>query len=168
MALAENCTGEDIIAAIGAEALRRGVSPLDIVRPLSPDPSKWLSQVAVARRPKPATIARVCAVLAGHLVVPIEPRVRCRAASLRAAVAEETAEVEARRRRAQTTGGGVTNILESRGDRPVLAPVITGQDRRPFAHGRDPCPRCNTRGDIGCRHQRPDPELPEFQGLDPP
>lgn len=43
-------------------------------------------------------------------------------------------------------------------DRPT--PVLRhtpppGADRRPIALTRDPCPRCATRGDIGCRHQQP-------------
>lgn len=42
-------------------------------------------------------------------------------------------------------------------DRPT--PVLQYQpeafDMRPVAPGRDPCRRCNTRGDIGCAHQRP-------------
>lgn len=39
------------------------------------------------------------------------------------------------------------------------APVLTAPeqegDTRPIAPGRDPCPRCETRGDLGCAHFRP-------------
>lgn len=28
-------------------------------------------------------------------------------------------------------------------------------DQRPIAQNREPCGRCGTRGDIGCKHQRP-------------
>ncbi len=37
---------------------------------------------------------------------------------------------------------------------PVLTPsiIVPGQ---PIAASRAPCPRCGTRGDIGCAHQRP-------------
>ena len=43
-------------------------------------------------------------------------------------------------------------------DRPT--PVLRhtpphGTDRRPIALTRDPCPRCATRGDLGCEHQQP-------------
>lgn len=38
---------------------------------------------------------------------------------------------------------------------PVLQFQPEAMDRRPTASGRDPCPRCYIRGDIGCAHQRP-------------
>ena len=43
-------------------------------------------------------------------------------------------------------------------DRPT--PVLRhspppGADLRPIALTRDPCPRCATRGDLGCKHQQP-------------
>lgn len=39
---------------------------------------------------------------------------------------------------------------------PVLAaPVLSDHDLRPFATNREPCRRCQTRGDLGCAHQRP-------------
>lgn len=42
-------------------------------------------------------------------------------------------------------------------DRPT--PVLVYQakecDRRPPAPSRDPCQRCNVRGDLGCEHQAP-------------
>jgi hypothetical protein len=38
---------------------------------------------------------------------------------------------------------------------PVLQYQPEALDVRPVACGRDPCRRCNIRGDIGCAHQRP-------------
>jgi len=38
---------------------------------------------------------------------------------------------------------------------PVLVHAPEGEDRRPAAFGPGPCPRCETRGTIGCAHQRP-------------
>ena len=38
---------------------------------------------------------------------------------------------------------------------PVLRYHPARADTRPAALTRDPCPRCQTRGDIGCAHQRP-------------
>ena len=43
-----------------------------------------------------------------------------------------------------------------------LAPLprrLPENDQRPIAAGREPCPKCAVRGDIGCAHQRPDPAL---------
>ena len=37
---------------------------------------------------------------------------------------------------------------------PVIARRSTGGNL-PIATGRDPCPRCAIRGDIGCEHQQP-------------
>lgn len=44
------------------------------------------------------------------------------------------------------------------------------EDPRPFASGREPCPRCAVRGDIGCAHQRPfvppdRTDLPQLQDV---
>ena len=39
---------------------------------------------------------------------------------------------------------------------PRLAMPSTGpDDPRPIALSREPCPRCSTRGDLGCPHQQP-------------
>lgn len=38
---------------------------------------------------------------------------------------------------------------------PVMHYRPTGPDNRPQAADRAPCTWCNTRGDIGCRHQAP-------------
>lgn len=200
MRLADNCTGEDIVAAIEAEAARRGVKATALVRNLSSDPWRWLAQTGRAKSPRLATIARVRALIDGELVppppannfqstkrrrnfvrrvagpdlpaasastpkpAPLEPS---RPAALRAEVFAETADARYRRWVAQSTGS-VAHPLPV--DRPAevehFAPA--GDDRRPFAAGREPCPRCGARGDLGCRHQRPDPDLIPVQGLDLP
>ena len=38
---------------------------------------------------------------------------------------------------------------------PVLAAPACAADRRPVAMSRGPCPRCGTRGELGCAHQAP-------------
>ena len=37
----------------------------------------------------------------------------------------------------------------------IRQPMMAGSDPRPLAMGRDPCPRCGTRGDQGCIHFQP-------------
>lgn len=39
--------------------------------------------------------------------------------------------------------------------KPLAAPVRGSNDPRPFATSREPCRICATRGDLGCKHQRP-------------
>tara|TARA_B100000678_G_scaffold260890_1_gene242042 strand:- start:6722 stop:6964 length:243 start_codon:yes stop_codon:yes gene_type:complete len=34
-------------------------------------------------------------------------------------------------------------------------PSTGPDDSRPIALSREPCPRCSTRGDLGCPHQQP-------------
>lgn len=38
---------------------------------------------------------------------------------------------------------------------PISDPVRGSNDPRPFATSREPCRICATRGDLGCKHQRP-------------
>jgi hypothetical protein len=79
---------------------------------------------------------------------------RAGSAALLAAVQAEAAERAKRRRSAQCTGT-VANVLDHQGARDRLAFRIEQLlDVRPFASGRDACPRCAVRGDIGCKHQR--------------
>lgn len=70
--LQDGITGRAAIAAIEAEAARRGVSACQLVRSLSPMPSSFLNMVSLAARPKASTIARINAALAGE--APIPPR----------------------------------------------------------------------------------------------
>jgi len=59
-------TGAELFEAIRTEAVARGTTPLDLVRPLTPFPSAWLRQIAAAAQPKPLTIQRVRALIAGR------------------------------------------------------------------------------------------------------
>ncbi len=52
------------------------------------------------------------------------------------------------------TSGGRT-VIELDRPAPVLTFPATPRDRRPVASGREPCPRCATRGDFGCKHFAP-------------
>ncbi|MDE8654806.1 hypothetical protein [Novosphingobium album (ex Liu et al. 2023)] len=75
--------------------------------------------------------------------------------ALRAAIFAESARAEERRRLARSVGT-ITSTLDSLADQAVarFTPASTRDDRQ-FAPDREPCPRCGTRGDIGCRHRRP-------------
>lgn len=73
--------------------------------------------------------------------------------------AAEARNREARLKIASKFGGGNTNVLDPLDPGPVLRFQPKGEDRRRFVAGREPCPRCGTRADIGCRHQRLDPPV---------
>lgn len=63
--------------------------------------------------------------------------------------------IELRRKAARSSSGTATNPLAI--DRPCpvrLRPAIP-RDPRPIAASREPCLRCQTRGDLGCEHQAP-------------
>ena len=38
---------------------------------------------------------------------------------------------------------------------PLQMPDLGASDVRPYAVSADPCPRCATRGTLGCAHQKP-------------
>lgn len=61
-----------------------------------------------------------------------------------------------RRRIAMSSSGTVTNPLPIDRACPVMveAPPPSA-DRRPQARDKSPCPRCLTRGDLGCKHFAP-------------
>lgn len=68
------------------------------------------------------------------------------------------AEAELRERRfsaARKMTSAPVSDLPDIGDRAILSAPAQMNDDRPFALSRDPCPRCATRGDLGCAHQRP-------------
>lgn len=168
----------------------------------------WLKQVREARRPKPETIERIRALLAGEEVPPRrpgrndgEPRSApvARATETRNGLSRSEAEVLRRSDAgeplakilaetginqdvakralgfASETGSvqmlgdlkaGSSALLEAiRAVAPSISTAPTprrqsGQIQivglgRPIASGRDPCPRCATRGDVGCKHFRP-------------
>lgn len=66
----EAVSGADLVGAIRAKASELGQSVRQFAAPLSPDVAKWLSQTEQAVTPKPHTIERVRALLAGELVEP--------------------------------------------------------------------------------------------------
>ncbi|MBM3929411.1 MAG: hypothetical protein FJ335_13305 [Sphingomonadales bacterium] len=82
--LPPDATGADLHAAIVAEARRRGVTPRKFVKPMSCDASTWLEQVSRVARPRPATLARVIALLSDQ---PIPPPTRRRIVRTARAVA---------------------------------------------------------------------------------
>lgn len=60
------------------------------------------------------------------------------------------------RRIAMSCSGTVAKPLPIDRPRPVMVeapPAAT--DRRPPARDKSPCPRCQTRGDLGCKHFAP-------------
>lgn len=125
LAVTNLTTGAELTAAIRARAAELGPPVARFAAPLSPDPDKWLYQTARAMAPKPHTIARVQALLAGAPVPPPPPNNFQKCA-----------------RRADP-------VLRVR-----VGPAITSW---PDPVTRDPCFRCGTRADIGCRHQAPQP-----------
>lgn len=54
-------------------------------------------------------------------------------------------------RRAQDAKRKLQPSVGARLSMPSTGPA----DPRPPALNREPCPRCNTRGDLGCPHQQP-------------
>ncbi|WP_156840270.1 hypothetical protein [Novosphingobium aquimarinum] len=209
-----DASGADLVGLIRLCAKQRGVSEASLFSQLSRHPDTWRDQLAIAKRPKPATIARVEALLAGREIPSPPPKkfqTKCAFGGGKAAIeevcrrrelgqgptqiAEETgiapavvrqaftrsadsAQYAARRnmrsgskalleavhaecakraerlKEARTTGG-MLNPLDCDRETPIARfdPSML-LDVRPFATGREPCPRCGIRGDIGCRHQR--------------
>lgn len=70
IALPDNPTGADLVTAIRMCARERDVSANVLLLELTNDPKKWETQTAIARKPKPHTIERVHALLAGDPVPP--------------------------------------------------------------------------------------------------
>lgn len=60
-----------------------------------------------------------------------------------------------RRRLAGKISGTVHDPLPVNRPTPVFRFPAPAVDRRPPALSRGPCPYCETRGDLGCAHQRP-------------
>ena len=60
------------------------------------------------------------------------------------------------RRRLAQSSGTVSNVVPVNHPTPVMieAPPSSA-DRRPQARDKRPCPRCQTRGDLGCKHFAP-------------
>ncbi|WP_422058651.1 hypothetical protein [Sphingomonas sp.] len=144
-------TGADLVAAIRARSAETGIAVSRLVLQLSPYPNKWLTQTECAAVPKPHTIERVRALLAGEPVPP-PPSNNFQASLARTADREalEAADRRAQALRCSTVKHPITL------DRPKPQPIaIYDLDRRPRAVSRDPCFRCQVRGDLGCAHQLP-------------
>lgn len=60
-----------------------------------------------------------------------------------------------RRRRLAESSGTVKHPLPIGRPTPVATMPAQPDDRRPPAHGRNPCGRCGARGDLGCDHYAP-------------
>ena len=119
-------TGLELGARIRRAAREEGLSIDRFAAALAPNPGSWIAQLEQASKPRPATIARFEALLAGK-PVPAAPKVYFRKAPAR------TAEPTPHAARIQAAGSSET-----------------------LAHiDRDPCFRCGTRADIGCKHQSP-------------
>lgn len=61
-------TGAELLGEIRHAAHERHISPSDLAKPLSSCPAPWLNQLGRAARPKPLTIARVRALIAGDSI----------------------------------------------------------------------------------------------------
>jgi hypothetical protein len=218
MSAAAYPTGTELVGEIKRAAHERQIAPTALVRPLTVCPGPWLAQLGRAARPKPLTIARVRALIAGEQIplekaggpVPELPLSHYEAVVLQTlSDAAETGEAcpsnallaNALGRSIAWSAGDVVKRLEARGlitvkrfsnsrqvtivatgrstaavadqDKPVeaaprpthkaaeilvLAPApkeATARDRRMMAPSREPCPYCNVRGDLGCKHQAP-------------
>lgn len=62
--------GEILTLAIAQAAGKAGVPITKFARPLSPNLRQWIKQLRFARNPKPATVARIEALIAGQPVPP--------------------------------------------------------------------------------------------------
>ncbi len=121
-------TGAELVAALEAEAARRGVQLHGLVKLLSPWPSSYLGQLKAARRPTAATCARIAAVIAGD-AVPAAPPNNFQSPA-RAGFARKEPMVFVR---------------------PLAEPPVP--EMRPFE--RTTCFWCGVRSDIGCAHLAP-------------
>lgn len=69
-ALREGPTGEQLVDRLRTFAVAQGMSLQTLARQLSPEPAKWLQQLRIAQNPKPSTVQRIEALLAGRPVPP--------------------------------------------------------------------------------------------------
>ena len=76
-----------------------------------------------------------------------------------AAMAEAQAQGE-RRQAARELASTCKRSLPLDRPAPVQAHPISGHDARPPAASREPCPYCQTRGDLGCAHFAPCEPVP--------
>lgn len=135
MIAAANPNGADLAGEIELIAATKGLSPARFIAPLTDHPHRFLQQLRRARQPTEATVERVRTFLRD-----MDDRT-----SLRDEVAQEAKRAAARRALARVQG--LENPLPARGhDTDTL---VNGR----AAIDREPCFKCGTRADIGCRHR---------------
>lgn len=66
----EPLTGKDLVHQLWTAARAKGVTLGTFVKPLTSDPTKWMGQLRETRCPKPATIARINALIEGRELPP--------------------------------------------------------------------------------------------------
>lgn len=115
VALSERPTGPECAAALRAAAARAGQSLNQFAGGIAlSEGSTFIKTLERTSRPKPHTVARIRARLAGERLPELPP----------------------------SLGAG----------------MVTGVPVPELPPARDPCFRCGTRSDLGCRHQRVDAE----------
>lgn len=70
MSVAAHPTGAELVHSLWEAARVRGVTLGELAAPLSYNPQRYLRQLRWAARPKPATVARVEALIAGRELPP--------------------------------------------------------------------------------------------------
>lgn len=71
--LPANPTGEQLVDAMRCAAIARGLSLNSFASALSEYPARWIRQTLAASHPKPHTVERVRALIAGERVPPPPP-----------------------------------------------------------------------------------------------
>lgn len=138
IALPENPTGAQLADAVRRRAHDLQVPLVRFAAELATHPASWLAKVGIVARPRPNTVMRIRALLAGEPVPPPPPRDRLFTMAERAAASpDDEATHDARP--------------------PIASPAaeLAALDPRPVAWSREPCFRCQVRGDLGCAHQQP-------------
>ena len=116
-------TGAQLHSLLERTARLQGLPLRKFARPLNPDCiDTWLSQLRVAKKPRPHTVERIMALVEGRTPAPPPPE------------------------------------SNNKPPRPPIRRLTTGPaaaaDNAPEPIDRDPCFKCGTRADIGCRHRR--------------
>lgn len=101
----------------------------------------------------PSVIAKAAAMSSEANTIAMKTDLRAGSAQLLEAIAAEAADRE--KRFAEARRLAISNPIPIGRPTPTLARPAMDYDRRPIAADRGPCPRCATRGDLGCAHQRP-------------
>lgn len=159
-------TGARLIELIEVAAAERGVTARKLASALSPYPDRWLTQLAIAKRPKPMTIERIRALLFGEPIPDAPPNnFQARVDQLRADASAEAADREERFTAARRTAGKRPVLPIQRDTRGYHSAGERQPDTWPEPIERDPCFRCGVRADVGCRHR---PSAHTIHGPDQP